>query len=214
MNMRRVIALQLVLASIALVPFALIAKHRETKHQHTRVNLIPDMDAQPKFRAQSVNVLFADQRAMRPPVEGTVAWEELHQDDHFYRGVVDGEWATTFPMPVSKGLVARGRERFNIYCAPCHGEAGDGKGIVDVRAERLQEGTWTPPANLHSELVRGRPVGHLFNTISNGIRNMPSYGAQIPEADRWAIVAYVRALQLSQNASIEDVPEEMRSRLR
>jgi len=108
----------------------------------------------------------------------------------------------------------RGRERYDIYCAPCHGLDGAGEGIVSVRALDLQEGTWTPPTSYHTKLIRERPAGHLFNTITNGIRNMPAYGDLIEEEDRWAIVAYMRALQLSRNAGIEDVPEERRGTLR
>jgi mono/diheme cytochrome c family protein len=111
-------------------------------------------------------------------------------------------------------VMKRGQERFGIYCTPCHGMAGAGDGIVNARAERLQEGTWIPPSDLSSDVVRGRPAGHLFNTITNGIRNMPAYGSQIPEDDRWAIVAYVRALQRSQHTSIGDVPPELRGTLR
>jgi mono/diheme cytochrome c family protein len=123
-------------------------------------------------------------------------------------------WAETFPFPVTREVVRRGRERYDIFCAPCHGLVGGGDGIVNLRADRLQEGTWTPPANLYGDLVLQRPVGHVYNTITNGIRNMPAYGPQIPERDRWAIVAYARALQRSQHAPLEDVPEEQRGSLR
>jgi mono/diheme cytochrome c family protein len=118
------------------------------------------------------------------------------------------------PLAVDLGVLQRGRERYDIYCAPCHGLAGYGDGSVAKRAEALQEGTWTPPTSFHTELIRQRPDGHIFNTISNGIRNMPAYGPQIPVADRWAIVAYVRALQRSQNATVDDVPPEIRAQLR
>jgi mono/diheme cytochrome c family protein len=151
---------------------------------------------------------------MRPPVAGTVAAGEARVEEHFHRGVVQGSWAETFPMPLTPELVRRGQERFGIYCAPCHGLGGQGDGVVNARALRLQEGTWTPPANLHDEIVVGRPAGHLFNTITRGIRNMPAYGPQIPEQDRWAIVAYVRALQRSQRSRLEDVPPAERAGLR
>ena len=118
------------------------------------------------------------------------------------------------PISVTMQLMERGRERFDVFCAPCHGLAGAGDGMVAKRAEELQEGTWTPPASFHSELVRGRTDGHLFNTITNGIRNMPAYAPQIPVEDRWAIVAYVRALQRSQGAPLEDVPADVRAQLR
>jgi mono/diheme cytochrome c family protein len=103
----------------------------------------------------------------------------------------------------------RGQQRYNIYCAPCHGLAGEGDGLVAKRAQELQQGTWAfPPTSLHSEAVRPQPVGQLFNTITNGVRKMPAYGAQISVQDRWAIVLYVRALQRTQNARPEDVPPE------
>lgn len=176
--------------------------------------IIPDMDRQEKFRPQSVNPMFADSRADRRPVPGTVAQGQLEEDSHLNRGLVNGAWAVEFPGPVTESTMRRGQQRYEIFCAPCHGLAGMGDGIVAARAERLQEGTWTPPTNLHDVAVRERPVGHLYNTIANGIRNMPAYGAQIPVADRWAIVAYVRALQKSQNARIEDVPADIRPTLR
>ncbi len=203
-----------VAAACSFLPIALIARERATRVDRTRIQIIPDMDKQPKFRAQTANPMFADGRAARPPVAGTVARGEARLDDHFYRGVAGGTWAETFPRTLSAELLRRGQERYGIYCAPCHGLSGHGDGIVHARAERLQEGTWTPPSSLHDAVVVGRPVGHLFNTVTNGIRNMPAYGPQIPEADRWAIVAYVRALQRSQGTGIEDVPVERRETMR
>jgi mono/diheme cytochrome c family protein len=117
-------------------------------------------------------------------------------------------------VSVTSELMRRGRERYDVFCSPCHGLAGYGDGPVSKRAESLQEGTWTPPASFHTDLVRGRPAGHLYNSIANGIRNMPAYGAQIPVDDRWAIVAYIRALQRSQYSNVEDVPAELRASLR
>ena len=203
-----------VLASLALVPFACIVRARAVRSPETRIHLFPDMDSQPRFGPQQVNSLFADRRAARPPVAGTVAWGELEDDDHFHRGMIDGEWATTFPMKIDAEVLSRGRERYTIYCTPCHGLAGYGDGMVSRRAEELLEPTWVPPVSFHTDLIRERPVGHLFNTVSHGIRNMPAYGSQIVEGDRWAVVAYLRALQLSQNADIEDVPPEYLSSLR
>jgi mono/diheme cytochrome c family protein len=117
-------------------------------------------------------------------------------------------------VTVDARLLARGHERYAVFCAPCHGLSGHGDGMVARRADRLQQGTWTPPSSFHVEPVSARPVGHLFNTITNGIRTMPAYGSQVGVADRWAIVAYVRALQRSQRASIDDVPPELRSTVR
>ncbi|MBK8231707.1 MAG: cytochrome c [Candidatus Eisenbacteria bacterium] len=198
----------LTLTCLAIIPFALIARARATKFDKPRVHWIPDMDNQAKYKAQSANPIFADGRAMRPAVPGTVARGELRTDTHFYQGVVAGTWATTYPMPVTETVMKRGRERYDIYCAPCHGLDGAGQGVVAVRADRLAQGTWTPPSSYHTEVVRGRPVGHLFNTITNGIRNMPAYGPMLPESDRWAVVAYVRALQRSQNSTLGDVPPD------
>jgi mono/diheme cytochrome c family protein len=160
------------------------------------------MDNQPRYTSQQVNPFFADTREARPPVEGTVARGRLDGDDGLARGVRDGKWleALPVPIPITNSLLQRGSERFQIYCAPCHGLAGYGDGIVAVRAERLQEGTWVPPSSMHDATVLARPVGHLFNTVTNGIRTMPSYASQIPVDDRWAIVAYVRAMQRAGHA--------------
>ncbi|MGE5235254.1 MAG: c-type cytochrome [Acidobacteriota bacterium] len=203
------------LTLVALVPLALIARARVTTSPVPRLNVVPDMDNQIKFKPQSEDTMFADGRAMREPVPDTVARGELDLDSAYYRGkTADGGWVTAFPVPVTERLVRRGEDRFDIYCSPCHGLAGYGDGIVAKRADSLQEGTWTPPSSFHTDLVRGRPVGHLFNTITNGIRNMPAYGPQIPVVDRWAIVSYIRALQLSQDARPEDVPPDLRAQLR
>jgi mono/diheme cytochrome c family protein len=204
----------LVLVALSWIPFAFIARARNTKHPYTRIQIIPDMDQQPKFKAQSMNVLFADTRAARPIVPGAVAHSADPSDERVLLGKDRGQWVTAIPIPVTDALMRRGRERFDIYCAPCHGLTGAGNGMVARRADALQEGTWTPPSSMHDPTVTARPVGHLYNTITNGIRNMPAYGAQIRVDDRWAIVAYVRALERSQRATADDVPPEMRSLLR
>jgi len=204
----------ILLAALALVPLALVARARARTSELPRIQPIRDMAKQPKFKMQAANPLFADGRAMRPAVEGAVARGELHEDAAFWTGRTADGWVTAFPVPVTDRLLRRGQERYDIYCAPCHGLAGYGDGPVAKRADALQEGTWTPPSSYHTDLVRGRPVGHIFNTITNGIRNMPSYASQVPAADRWAIVAYVRALQRSQDATISDVPAELRRQLR
>ena len=202
------IYIALILLTAAAVPPALIAQARAVRSSKPRIHFVQDMDNQPRFEAQHANPLFADGRAMRPPVSGTVARGELRADDHFERGIVSGKWATRFPaqVEVSMTLMARGRERFNIYCQPCHGAAGYGDGIVNKKAmELLNLGTngttWVAPKSIHEEQIREQPVGQLFNSITNGVRTMPPYGPQIPVADRWAIVAYAKALQRSQNAS-------------
>jgi mono/diheme cytochrome c family protein len=204
----------LVLAVLALVPPVLIARARSVTSPRPRLHLIPDMDNQPKYKAQAWDPLFADRRAMRLPVAGAVARGELEAAPAYYHGEINGAWATTFPVSVDETLLRRGQERFNIYCAPCHGLAGYGNGMVSKRAEALEEGTWVPPLSFHQDQVRQRAVGYLFHIVTYGIRTMPAYGSQIPVADRWAIVAYVRALQRSQNARLEDVPADVRESLR
>ncbi len=209
-----------ILITIGSVPFALAAMARAVPSSHTRIHIIQDMDNQPKFRAQHANPLFADGRAMRPPVVGTVARGQLEADDHYDRGVVDGAFATTFPpqVQVNLDLVHRGQDRFNIYCTPCHGYAGYGDGMVNKRAMELVNRavngtTWVQPKSVHEQLIREQPVGQTFNTITNGVRNMSGYAAQIPTEDRWAIVAYVKALQRSQTADLNDLPPDQRTDL-
>jgi mono/diheme cytochrome c family protein len=160
---------------------------------------------------------------MRPEVAGTIARGHLADDDHYDRGYVDGDWATSIPSRAMEGagsweaLVRRGQSRFEVYCSPCHGSSGNGQGMVSQRALELMDqglANWTPPTSLHDELAVNRTDGHLFNTITNGIRNMPAYGSQVPTQDRWAIVSYVRALQRSQAATLDDVPADARETLR
>ncbi len=210
----------LVLIVLAMIPPALIARARAVNSSRPRIHLIQDMDNQPKFRAQHANLLFADGRAMRPPVAGTVARGELNEDEHYHKGVVNGKWADTYPPQVTMSLelVKRGRERFNIYCQPCHGLAGFGDGMINRRAMELvnlgTNGTeWVQPKSLHDPDIREQPVGQIYNSITNGVRNMPAYASQIPVADRWAIVAYAKALQRSQNAQLDDVPASQRRQL-
>ncbi|RMF72991.1 MAG: DUF3341 domain-containing protein [Planctomycetota bacterium] len=207
-----------VIAFLLLIPPFVIWRAWNAKTDKPRIHLIRDMDAQDKYKSQVAAPLFADGRAMRPIEPGTVAVGELLEDDHYYRGLANGTFASTFPLhreeiTLDVAFLQRGRERFNVYCAPCHGRDGSGGGMVAVRAAELGGG-WVPPANLNDKQIRERPNGHLFNTITNGIRTMPPYGSRIPPADRWAIVAYVRALQRSNHALLEDVPPEHRSELR
>jgi len=210
---RWLVLVLLVAVVVTWIPMALMVRARSVKTSKPRIHLIPDMDSQPKFKSQAGNDLFADRRAMRPPVEGTVARGALMDDDAVYRGKDGDGWVTTIPVPMTMALLERGRDRYGIYCAPCHGQAGYGDGMVAKTADELQEGTWTPPSSFHTDTVRERPAGQLFNSITHGIRNMPAHGPQIEVPDRWAIVAYVRALQRSQNASIDDVPAAERAGL-
>ena len=206
------------------VPFALIARARIAKSEKPRIHIIRDMDNQERFKAQQANEMFADGRSMRPPLPGTVARGELKEDDHFYRGIdtATGQWATTFPedvRPLTREFLERGRKRYEIYCAPCHGMSGYGDGPVALRAKALKRdadtGTfgWADPTNYHDDTIRGKAHGELFNTITHGIRTMPAYASQIPESDRWAIVAWMKAIQRSQNATWDDLPGVERDRL-
>lgn len=205
-----------ILASASTVPFALAVLARVSTNDRPRVHIVPDMDWQEKYKAQSANPFFADNRAMRLDVPGTVAQGELRDDDHFYRGRVDGGgFAKTFPaqVDISMETMKRGQERFGVYCTPCHGVDGSGRGMVHERARALLQGTWVPPTDLHQPILAYKPVGELFDNISRGVRNMPPYARQIDTADRWAIVLYLRALQRSGAASLEDLPENERGAL-
>jgi mono/diheme cytochrome c family protein len=219
------IGVGITLVVISWLPLALIAKARTSKSTEPRVHIFQDMDVQPRYGPQATSKVFADGRSMRQPVPGTVAQGELFEDDHYahgFRGAKNaqtGKWEVTyfegFPanVKVNEDLILRGQERFNIYCSVCHGKAGYGDGPIHVRAVELK-GPWVAPTSMHVDTVRARQEGHLFNTITNGIRTMPAYGQQIPIDDRWAIVAYIRALQLSQNAPIDLVPAEKRAQIR
>ena len=165
-----------------------------------------DMHDQPKYIPLRESTFFGDERSARPLVANTVARGQLHDDVLLYTGKLDGENATVFPFPVDEALMARGRERYDIFCSPCHGRTGTGDGMVVRRGYR------TPPT-LHSDRLRSASVGHFFDVITNGSTAMPPYAAQITAEDRWAIVAYVRALQLSEHADLSDVPESRRGAL-
>ena len=165
-----------------------------------------DMHDQPKYVPLRQSAFFSDARSARPLVEGTVARGHLHDDELMYTGKVQGEDATLFPMRVDAPVMARGHERFNIYCAPCHGRTGQGDGMVVLRGYRR-------PPSMHQDRLRNAPVGHFFDVMTNGFGAMPDYAAQIRAEDRWAIVAYIRALQLSGHATLADVPASDRSRI-
>lgn len=165
-----------------------------------------DMADQPKYEALEASTFFSDGRASRQPPVGTVARGHLRLDEHLYFGKVDGKPAETFPRPIDAKLLARGQERFNIYCAPCHGRVGDGEGMV------VQRGFPHPPS-YHIDRLREAPVGHYFDVISNGFGRMPSYSGQITADDRWAIISYIRALQLSQNAKVNQLIESDKKQL-
>lgn len=205
-----------VLVCLAPLPLLLAARARLTKSPQPRIHIIQDMDNQERFKAQQAALVFADGRAARPQVPGTIARGDWPKDPHLHAGKVGDAWATTLPpqVEITEPFVRRGQQRFNIYCAPCHGLGGAGDGIIAQRAFDLDTPGWVPPTSMFSELVLEQPDGQLFHAITKGVRTMPPYGDQIRPADRWAIVAYIRALQRSQAATIEDVPPEMRSELR
>jgi Cytochrome C oxidase, cbb3-type, subunit III len=165
-----------------------------------------DMHDQPNYSAYEESRFFADGSSARPLVAGTVPRGHLNEDALLYTGKENGETATIFPFPVTERVMARGQERFDIYCAPCHGRTGQGDGMIVRRGYRR-------PPSMADERLRDAPVGHFFDVISNGFGAMPDYAAEIKVADRWAIVAYVRALQLSAHAPLEDVPAAERSKL-
>ncbi len=173
------------------------------------IHINPNMDAMERFEAQEANAFFEDGRAMRPPVPGTVARGMLRSDTRFFAGRDStGAFVQVIPIPQTRDLYLRGQERYDIYCAVCHGKAGDGQGIV------MTGGYGFAPIGYHNDRLRAIEDGYLFEAITRGIRTMPAYAQQIPVADRWAIVAYMRALQRSQHASAADVPADILSELR
>ena len=165
-----------------------------------------DMHDQPKYRPLAASDFFPDDKSARSVVKGTVARGQLNPDDRFSRGRVGQELVTDIPVSVTRSSLERGRRRYEIFCGPCHGPLGDGEGMVVRRGFRH-------PPSFHIDRMREASVGHYFDAISNGFGAMPSYASRIPVADRWAIIAYVRALQLSQRAVLSDVPPEERKRL-
>jgi len=165
-----------------------------------------DMHIQPKYLPYDGTNFFGDGRSERPPVPGTVARGQLKLDELFYTGKVNGVLADEFPFPITRADLERGRQRFNIYCTPCHGYTGNGQGLI------VQRGFPTPPS-YHIDRLRAAPAGHFFEVITNGHGSMYSYASRVEPADRWRIVAYIRALQLSENARIDDVPETEREKL-
>ena len=158
-----------------------------------------DMHNQPKFVPQRGTSFFADGRSVRPQVENTVGRGQLHENGYFYTGFVGGKEGEGMPFPVTLEVLERGQERYNIYCTPCHSRVGNGAGMI------VQRG-YAQAGNFHTARLEAAPLGHFFNVISNGYGAMPDYAAQVTPQDRWAIVAYIKALQLSQKATAADVP--------
>jgi Cytochrome C oxidase, cbb3-type, subunit III len=158
-----------------------------------------DMQDQPKFFPQRGTDFYADGRSVRPQVENTVARNQLHEDGYFYTGLVNGKEGAGLPFPATLEVLERGQERYNVYCTPCHSRVGNGIGMI------VQRG-YSKAGSFHSARLESAPLGHFFHVISNGYGSMPDYSSQITPADRWAIVAYIKALQLSQKATQADVP--------
>jgi mono/diheme cytochrome c family protein len=166
-----------------------------------------DMHDQPKYTPLRRSDFFADERSARAPITGTVPRGHLRADELLETGTMNGTVSAVFPLAVDEAVMRRGRERYDIFCSPCHGLTGDGDGMV------VQRGYRRPPS-LHIERLRQAPPGHVFDVVTNGFGAMPDYSAQIPARDRWAITAYMRALQLSQHATLADLSPEAQRALR
>jgi mono/diheme cytochrome c family protein len=158
-----------------------------------------DMHIQPYYRPLAKSDFFSDGRSSRNPVEGTVARGDLREDSYLYTGKIGSNLGDYMPFPVNADVMDRGQQRFNIYCAPCHGRVGDGNGFIPSRGLKQ-------PPSYHIDRLRKVPLGYFFDVMTNGFGVMPDYSAQVAPHDRWAIAAYIRALQLSQNATAADVP--------
>lgn len=158
-----------------------------------------DMHNQPKFVPQRGTTFFADGRSSRPQVENTVGRDQLHEDSYFYTGLQNGKEGDGLPIELTPATLQRGQERYNIYCTPCHSRVGNGAGMIVSRG-------YHPAGNFHTDRLREAPLGHFYSVITNGYGAMPDYSAQLTPEDRWAVVAYIRALQLSQDAKPTDVP--------
>jgi mono/diheme cytochrome c family protein len=158
---------------------------------------------QPRYEPLERSDFFDDGRSARPLPVGVVPFQQTPRDTPMETGRTNGALSNDIPVPVDMALLKRGQERFNIFCAVCHGQTGEGNGMI------VQRGYKHPPS-YHSDRLRGLPVGHFFDVITHGYGAMPSYASQVPVADRWAIVAYIRALQLSQYASAEELPDALR----
>lgn len=160
-----------------------------------------DMWQQPKLAPLDESTFYNDGQSSRPLVAGTIARGHMRLNDAFYTGRVNGKYVDSFPIKVTKDVILRGQDRFNIYCTPCHGRVGDGNGMIGKRGFNLRR----PPASYHTDRLRKMPIGHFFDVMTNGYGAMFSYAARVEPADRWAIAAYIRTLQLSQHAAAADV---------
>jgi len=165
-----------------------------------------DMHDAPRYNPLRPSVFFANGSSARPLLANTVARGQLHDDRHLFEGIVDGKPAETFPFPITEDVLRRGQERFNVFCSPCHGRTGEGNGMI------VQRGFRQPPS-YHEDRLRNAPVGYFFDVMTHGFGAMQDYASQLPVADRWAVAAYIRVLQVSQRATVDDVPADHRAEL-
>ena len=198
--------IRFVLTAILLAAAALLAGCMGMTTRSTPLEVWPDMDRQPKIEPQQEYVFFSDKRGSRMPPPGTVARGHLNDNEVFYTGVVNNQYVGRNPLEITPELMALGQTRFNTYCSPCHDRTGSGQGLVPKKSLWL-------PTNLHEDRVLKMNDGEIFNVISHGRRSMPPYRFQVAEHDRWAIVAYVRALQRAGLGTIEEAPENLRGQL-
>jgi hypothetical protein len=164
------------------------------------------MADQPRYKPLAKSEFFDDKRSARPLVEGTVVHGQPRADEGFYTGKINGKLVESLPFPLTKAVLMRGQERFNIYCSPCHDRVGTGMGMV------VRRGYYQPPS-YHTDRLRSAPPGYMFEIITKGFGVMPSYAQQVAPADRWAIIAYIRALQLSQHAPVASLSAGARQKL-
>ena len=187
-----------------------LAACRSTVSEKPPVHIVPNMDFQERFDPQEANDFFADGRSMRTPVAGTIPRGALREDTRFFEGLTDtGELVEVAPVSTTMEILERGRRQFDIFCAVCHGRSGDGRGPI-----MTGDFGYVPAPSFHTDALRALPDGHYYRAIKDGIRTMPSYAQQIPVADRWAIVLYIRALQKSQNATSDQIPESVLEEVR
>lgn len=162
---------------------------------------------QPKLKPLQASTFFTNGMASRPLIEGTIARGHLENDPHLFEGKINGELVTNFPFEITSEVINRGRERYNIFCSPCHDQSGYGNGMIVRRGFKR-------PTSFHDQRLVDSPPGYFYNVINNGFGVMQDYSAQIPVKDRWAIVSYIRALQYSQRANLQDVPESLRAEIK
>ena len=172
----------------------------------TLVGCRQDMHDAPRYNPLRASVFFANGSSARPLLANTVARGQLREDRHLYEGIVDGKPAETFPFPITDEVMRRGQERYTVFCTPCHGRTGEGNGMIVERGFRK-------PPSYHEDRLRNAPVGYFFDVMTHGFGAMQDYASQLPVADRWAIAAYIRALQFSQRAVVDDVPADKRADL-